>query len=176
MAVYFQLCQTVREVTMRVVWRVKVSQTVRAAESTPRVRHMFDRIGDNFEFNQTALALRQQRQEVLAANIANADTPHFKARDFDFTKALQEAMGGGGSLRLPATELNLTSARHIPGMADTKGTAELLYRQPYQPSLDGNTVDMDVERVQFADNTARYQADLSIISARLKSLRSVFEQ
>lgn len=137
---------------------------------------MFDRIGDNFDFNQTALALRQQRQEVLAANIANADTPHFKARDFDFTKALQEAMGGSGSLRLPPTELNLTAARHIPGMADTKATAELLYRQPYQPSLDGNTVDMDVERVQFADNTARYQADLSIISARLKSLRSVFEQ
>lgn len=137
---------------------------------------MFDRIGDNFEFNQTALSLRQQRLEVLAANIANADTPHYKARDFDFNQALQEAMGGGGSLRLPGTELNLTSARHIPGMADSKGSAELMYRQPVQPSLDGNTVDMDIERVQFADNTARYQADLSIISARLKSLRSVFEQ
>jgi len=137
---------------------------------------MFDRIGENFQFNQTALALRQQRQEVLAANIANADTPHYKARDFDFNKALQEAMDGGGSLSLPATELNLTSARHIPAKAENKGTAELLYRQPFQPSLDGNTVDMDVERVQFADNTARYQADLSIISARLRSLRSVFEQ
>jgi flagellar basal-body rod protein FlgB len=137
---------------------------------------MLDRIGGNFEFNQTALALRQQRQEVLAANIANADTPHYKARDFDFNQALKEAMGGGGNLRLPPTQLNLTSARHIPGGAQSKGTAELLYRQPAQPSLDGNTVDMDVERVQFADNTARYQADLSIISARLKSLRSVFEQ
>ncbi|MFT0851138.1 flagellar basal body rod protein FlgB [Achromobacter sp. F4_2707] len=138
---------------------------------------MFDRIGENFDFNQTVLQLRQQRQEVLSANIANADTPHYKARDFDFTKALEEAMGGGGSLRLPATELSLTSARHIPGSAAAgKGTAELLYRQPFQPSLDGNTVDMDVERVQFADNTARYQADLSIISARLRSLRSVFEQ
>ncbi|NLC37013.1 MAG: flagellar basal body rod protein FlgB [Alcaligenaceae bacterium] len=138
---------------------------------------MFDRIGENFDFNQTVLQLRQQRQEVLSANIANADTPHYKARDFDFTKALEEAMGGGGSLRLPATELNLTSARHIPGSAGAgKGTADLLYRQPFQPSLDGNTVDMDVERVQFADNTARYQADLSIISARMRSLRSVFEQ
>lgn len=137
---------------------------------------MLDRISENFHFNQTALSLRQQRQEVLAANIANADTPHYKARDFDFTKALQEALGGGGSMRLPSVSLNLTSARHIPAKAESRGTAELLYRQPYQPSLDGNTVDMDVERVQFADNTARYQADLSIISARLKSLRSVFEQ
>lgn len=137
---------------------------------------MFDRIGENFQFNQTALSLRQQRQEVLAANIANADTPHFKARDFDFNKALQDALGGGGSMTLPATELNLTSSRHIPAKADTRAMAELLYRQPFQPSLDGNTVDMDVERVQFADNTARYQADLSIISARLKSIRSVFEQ
>jgi flagellar basal-body rod protein FlgB len=137
---------------------------------------MFDRISENFDFNQTALSLRQQRQEVLAANIANADTPHYKARDFDFTKALREAMGGEGSLRMPATELNLTSARHIPGKATNTGPVDLLYRQPFQPSLDGNTVDMDVERVQFADNTARYQADLSIISARLKSLRSVFEQ
>lgn len=137
---------------------------------------MFDRIGENFDFNQTALSLRQQRQEVLAANIANADTPHFKARDFDFTKALQDAMGGGGSLSLPATELNLTSSRHIPAKAESKSTADLLYRQPFQPSLDGNTVDMDVERVQFADNTSRYQADLSIISSRLRSLRSVFEQ
>lgn len=137
---------------------------------------MFDRIGENFQFNQTALALRQQRQEVLAANIANADTPHYKARDFDFNKALKEAMGVGNSMRLPAPELTLTSARHIPGKGHAATTAELLYRQPFQPSLDGNTVDMDVERVQFADNTARYQADLSIISARLRSLRSVFEQ
>ena len=137
---------------------------------------MFDRIGENFDFNQTALSLRQQRQEVLAANIANADTPHYKARDFDFNKALQDAMGNGNNLNLPATELKLTSARHIPGQAETQATAELLYRQPFQPSLDGNTVDMDVERVQFADNTARYQADLSIISSRLRSLRSVFEQ
>ncbi len=137
---------------------------------------MFDRIGENFHFNQTALSLRQQRQEVLAANIANADTPHYKARDFDFNKALREALGGSGSMRLPPTELKLTSVRHIPAKAPAKSTAELLYRQPFQPSLDGNTVDMDVERVQFADNTARYQADLTIISSRLRSLRSVFEQ
>src|SRR5690554_4282128 len=137
---------------------------------------MFDRIGENFQFNQTALALRQQRQEVLAANIANADTPHYKARDFDFNKALKEAMGGGGSMSLPATELALTATRHIPGKAQGKGTAELLYRQPLQPSLDGNTVDMDVERVQFADNTMHYQSNLNVLSQRIKTLMAALQQ
>lgn len=137
---------------------------------------MIDRIGDDLKFHQLALGLRQQRQEVLAANIANADTPFYKARDFDFNAALQDAMGGGGSLRLPDTQLALTAARHIPGKAAGNETADLLYRQPLQPSLDGNTVDMDVERVQFADNTMRYQTDISVISARIKSLMSVLQQ
>ena len=137
---------------------------------------MIDRIGDDLKFHQIALGLRQQRQEVLAANIANADTPFYKARDFDFSAALQDAMGASGSLRLPDTQLALTSARHIPGKAQGDATAELMYRQPLQPSLDGNTVDMDAERVQFADNTMRYQTDLSVISARIKSLMSVLQQ
>src|SRR5690606_8829023 len=131
---------------------------------------MIDRIGDDLKFHQLALGLRQQRQEVLAANIANADTPRYKARDFDFSSALQEAMGGGGSMRLADTQWALTSARHIPGKAMGQDMAELMYRQPLQPSIGGNTVDMDVERVQFADNTMRYQTDLSIVSARIKSM------
>ena len=133
---------------------------------------MIDRIGDDLKFHQLALGLRQQRQEVLAANIANADTPRYKARDFDFSSALQEAMGGGGSMRLADTQLALTATRHIPGKAMGQDMAELMYRQPLQPSIDGNTVDMDVERVQFADNTSRYQADLSFISQRLKSINA----
>lgn len=137
---------------------------------------MIDRIGDDLGFYQSALALRQERQQVLAANIANADTPNFKARDFDFTSALQEAMGGGGSMRLPDTQLALTSARHIPAKAVTPDPAQLLYRQPLQPSMDGNTVDMDVERVQFADNTMRYQSDLTIISARIKTMMAALQQ
>src|SRR5690606_4704826 len=104
---------------------------------------MFDRIGENFQFNQTALALRQQSQEVRAANIADADTAHDKARGFDFNQALRDAMGGGGSMSRPATDLALSAPRQIPGTAQGKGTAELLYRQPLQPSLDGTTVEMD---------------------------------
>src|SRR5690606_35170292 len=100
---------------------------------------MIDRIGDDLSFNQKAIGLRQQRQEVLAANIANADTPNYKARDFDFSSALQQAMGGEGSMRLPNTQLALTSSRHIPAKATASEAAELLYRQPLQPSLDGNT-------------------------------------
>lgn len=136
---------------------------------------MIDRIGENLGFYQAALGLRQQRQEVLAANIANADTPNYKSRDFDFTAALQNAMGAG-SMRLADTQLALTSTRHIPAKAVSPDPAELLYRQPLQPSMDGNTVDMDVERVQFADNTSRYQADLTIISSRIKGMMTALQQ
>ena len=135
---------------------------------------MPDPISRDLDFFQTAISLRQQRQEVLAANIANADTPQYKARDFDFAQTLSQATGGAapGQQALP---LSLTSPRHIPG-ASAGGAAELKYRQALQPSLDGNTVDMDVERVQFADNTSRYQADLTLISQRLKSLNAALAQ
>lgn len=135
---------------------------------------MIDRIGEDFNFYQNALALRQQRQEVLASNIANSDTPNYKARDFDFTSALQGAMGEG--MRLPDTKLTLTSVRHIPASAVSSDPAELLYRQPLQPSMDGNTVDMNVERVQFADNTVRYQTDLNLVTQRIKTLMAAMQQ
>ena len=135
---------------------------------------MTDRIGADLQFFQSAINLRQQRQEVLASNIANADTPNYKARDFNFSDALRNAMGE--SMRLADTHLTLTSARHIPAKAITPDPAELLYRQPLQPSLDGNTVDMDVERVQFADNTVKYQTELNIISQRVKGLMAALQQ
>ncbi|TCT00901.1 flagellar basal body rod protein FlgB [Paralcaligenes ureilyticus] len=135
---------------------------------------MVDRLSEDFSFYQAAINLRQQRQEVLASNIANADTPNYKARDFDFKKALQGAMGD--SMRLPDTKLTLTSARHIPAVAVSPDPARLLYRQPLQPSLDGNTVDMNTERVQFADNTLRYQSDLTLISQRIKTMMAALQQ
>lgn len=135
---------------------------------------MIDRIGEDLGFFQAAINLRQQRQEVLASNIANADTPNYKARDFDFGSALQGAMAE--RMRLADTKLTLTSARHIPGAALSADSSELLYRQPVQPSLDGNTVDMDIERVQFADNTMRYQSDLTIISQRIKTMLAALQQ
>jgi len=114
---------------------------------------MIDRIGEDLAFFQKAINLRQQRQEILASNIANADTPNYKARDFDFSQALSNVMSD--RMRLPDTNLALTSARHIPGVATSPDPADLLYRQPLQPSLDGNTVDMDVERVAIPQNTLR---------------------
>lgn len=135
---------------------------------------MIDRIGGDLSFYQTAIGLRQQRQEVLAANIANADTPNYKARDLDFSAALQDAVGE--RIRLPDTQLALTATRHIPAKAVSPDPAQLLYRQPLQPSMDGNTVDMNVERVQFADNTLRYQSSLTVISQRIKSMMAALQQ
>lgn len=135
---------------------------------------MIDRIGQDFGFLQQAISLRQHRQEVLAANIANADTPNYKARDFNFSAALDDAMGQ--RMRLPDTSLAVTSARHIPAAATAPLPAELLYRQPLQPRLDGNTVDMDIERVEFAENTQRYQADLMFVSSRIKTMMAALQQ
>lgn len=138
---------------------------------------MIDQIGKDFSFYQKALALRQQRQEILASNIANSDTPNFKARDIDFAATLREATGRSSRVpRLPDTSLTLTSARHIPAQAHSTAMARELYRVPLQPSLDGNTVDMDVERVQFADNTTKYQTDIQVLNGRIKSLLAALQQ
>ncbi|MDX8379468.1 MAG: flagellar basal body rod protein FlgB [Gallionella sp.] len=118
-------------------------------------------------FQQTALNLRAARQELLASNIANADTPGYKARDIDFASALKNAMGGSvGSL-----PMKVTSAKHLAGVAGGAIMGSpVLYRKPVQPSADGNTVDMDVERVQFADNALRYDVSVKFVSGALKGL------
>jgi len=139
------------------------------------MKHMIERAGGDLDFHRSAASLRHRRLEVLAANIANADTPNYKSRDFDFQAALREATGNAG-LRLGDTCLALTSVRHIPGRALGPGQERLLYRLPYQPSIDGNTVDMDVERVQFADNALRYQTDLTVISSRIKTMMAALQQ
>ena len=113
-----------------------------------------------------ALKLRSQRTEVLAANLANADTPGYRARDVDFKHALAAASGQGGGVHLATTR-----AGHI-GAATANGSPapELKYRVPLAPALDGNTVDMDAERGQFADNTVRYEAALRVLSAQIKTM------
>ncbi|ANN78294.1 flagellar basal body rod protein FlgB [Bordetella flabilis] len=135
---------------------------------------MIDRLSQDIGFFQQSLGLRAQRQEVLSANIANADTPNYKARDFDFSAALQNAMGS--SMNLPAVNLALTSPRHIPAQGQGQPTVDLLYREPYQASLDGNTVDMDAERVRFADNTLHYQSSMTVLSAKLKDMLTAISQ
>jgi flagellar basal-body rod protein FlgB len=135
---------------------------------------MIDKLDAAFRFNQEALSLRARRQEILAGNIANADTPNYKARDMDFGGELRRALDQGrGSDSLA---LATTSAAHVHGASTAATSAELLYRAPAQSSVDGNTVEMDAERVSFADNSLRYEFGLTMISSRIKSLLAAIQQ
>jgi len=111
-----------------------------------------------------ALSIRSRRNELLASNIANADTPGYKARDIDFRQVLAGAGGGENSLRR-------TEAGHL-GLQNDSGIegAELLYRVPNQPSLDGNTVDPDLEKAAFAENAIRYNASLTFLDRKFRGL------
>jgi len=133
---------------------------------------MVDKLNEALRFQQTALNLRAARQELLASNIANADTPNYKARDVDFAGALRNAMAGTPT-ELPVVK---TSPLHLEGDsgASLMG-APVMYRKPVQPSADGNTVDMDVERAQFADNALRYQASIAFINARIKGILNALQ-
>ena len=134
---------------------------------------MIDKLTGTLQFHQEALNLRDQRQQVLANNIANADTPNYKARDFDFASELQRAASKG---RAQSTELARTSAGHMgsPGSSGPQ-VDNLQYRIPAQSRLDGNTVDMDIERSRFLDNSVRYQASLTFMNSRIRSLRSAMQ-
>lgn len=136
---------------------------------------MLDRLNASMAFYQTALDLRAQRQEVLAANIANADTPNYKARDFDFKAALNNALeqpGGSGGLTLATTAPGHIEASAPAGLG---GAIDLKYRTPAQPSLDGNTVDMNVARVEFIQNALHYQANLQIMGNKIKGLKAAMQ-
>lgn len=137
---------------------------------------MIGKIDQYLSFNETALSLRAQRQELLASNIANADTPNYKARDIDFSSALQNALASKGAA---AGSLAATAPKHIPrGLATgdmlANGTP-VLYRGTVQGSVDGNTVDMDVERNQFADNALRYEAGITMINHQIKGLMAAIQ-
>lgn len=117
----------------------------------------------------TALELQSRRMQVLADNLANVDTPNYKARDIDFQAALAAATGASNGAGAPV-ELATTDSRDIAAPAGTDGTPDLKYRVPLAPSLDGNTVDAQLEQAAFADNTVRYQATLTFISTSLRNL------
>jgi flagellar basal-body rod protein FlgB len=134
---------------------------------------MVDKLDDALGFFRQALNLRSYRQQVLATNIANADTPNYKARDIDFNSTLaavqNDATGTGGSTRLAMTN---TSAGHLAGNGGAgavPGNPALLYRTTVQMSADGNSVDMDVERAKFADNALHYEANVTFISNLIKT-------
>ena len=110
-------------------------------------------LGDDlFGVHGKALALRSQRMGLLASNIANASTPGFKARDIDFATALSAAEKAGASLASAAQ-------------------GATLYRVPLQPSLDGNTVELNTEQTQFAENAVAYQTTLSFLNGRIETLK-----
>jgi flagellar basal-body rod protein FlgB len=118
----------------------------------------------------SALQVREQRTELLARNLANADTPGYKAQDLDFRAALASLEGTSAPGAMKATQ-----AGHIGmaegGVLDASSTeAFLKYRTPLAPSLDGNTVDAQLEQAAFADNAVRYQATLNFVSSKFKSL------
>jgi flagellar basal-body rod protein FlgB len=119
-----------------------------------------------FGIHEKALVLKARRSQVLASNLANADTPNYKARDIDFKSVLNQAQ----PLQRPV-QLEATHAQHIRTDA-SKMPVTLLYRIPEQASLDGNTVDSKVEQAEFAENAVQYQASLTILGARIRGLRS----
>ncbi len=128
---------------------------------------MTNRLDETLRFHQTALNARAYRQQVIASNIANADTPNFKARDVDFREALAGALGGATS-GLP---LKTTAKRHIAGGATSPLEASLKYRTEEQGAVDGNTVNMDTERAAFAENSVQYQASVTFINGLLRSMQ-----
>ena len=125
-----------------------------------------------FRFNETALKVGAQRQQVIASNIANADTPQFKASELDFADALARATGAPGSRPAMAATHAGHVGTHRDGGAVVWSTADVTQRTPTQPSIDGNTVDLDSERASFADNTVRYEASFSFLNHQIKTLMS----
>lgn len=117
--------------------------------------------------HEAALKVRGQRAEVLASNLANADTPNYKARDLDFRQMLASQTGGQGSFAMEATD-----ARHLNVAGGGLEDPELLYRTPYQPSIDGNTVEDHVEHAEYMKNALRFQASFTFLNSKFKGLTS----
>ncbi|MBU24588.1 MAG: flagellar basal body rod protein FlgB [Gammaproteobacteria bacterium] len=111
--------------------------------------------------HEQAVSVRNKRMELIAANIANADTPHFKARDLDFKKIMAAS---------DPTPMAATNARHF-GTGETESSNGLLYRVPYNSSVDGNTVEISVEQAQYGQAAADYQATLQFLESRISGIR-----
>jgi flagellar basal-body rod protein FlgB len=122
------------------------------------------------DFQTTALKLRAERQSVLASNIANADTPNYKARDFDFRTALESATGSATASAAPVA----TDPRHMTPKGSLAPTL-LRYRVPQQMSIDGNSVELDGETAQISANTVRYEASLRFLNGQIKTILSAIQ-
>ena len=119
---------------------------------------VINRLTDALNFQTQALALRSERQRLLASNIANADTPGYVARDFDFSRALRDA-----------------TASQAAGTSAGRAEAVLRYSAPSQTNLDGNTVDMNRERAAFAENTLKFDATLRFINGSVRTLQDAMK-
>ena len=140
---------------------------------------MLNRLTDSLNFQAEALTLRSERQRLIASNIANADTPGYVARDFDFSTALRQATGqsslGQSGVQAPRLSLQTANAGHLnkQGLpAGSRAQPDMNYATPSQTNLDSNTVDMDRERANFADNTVRYEATLRFINSQVRTLNT----
>jgi len=136
---------------------------------------MLDRIDQQMGTLRTAANLRAYRQELLASNIANADTPSYKARDIDFKSALDGAIAGRGAFAMART-----SPRHLAGpdgaaFSNAPHGAQVLYRTEFQANVDGNTVNMDVERSAFAENSVQLESALTFIQQQFRSLQTAIQ-
>jgi len=109
-----------------------------------------------------ALDLRVQRSEILAANLANEDTPGFQARDLDFARELQQADSP-------------FDIGDIAAGADGQSTPQLMYRTPMQASLDGNTVDLSMEQANFSQNSMDFQTSLTFLNMKFQGLKQAIE-
>jgi flagellar basal-body rod protein FlgB len=133
--------------------------------------NMLAQMMNSLDFQGQALTLRSQRQQVLASNIANADTPGYVAREFNFTQKLLEATGQDAA---SGSEVQSTQAAHMPMRLQGLSTQEL-YAMPSQLSADKNTVDMDRERASFSDNALHYEATLRFINGQVRTLLSAIQ-
>jgi flagellar basal-body rod protein FlgB len=120
-----------------------------------------------------SIRLQDRRTELLASNLANADTPNYKSRDYDFRGTLAAIEGRGQGLNLVRTQSNHLS---LPGPLDANAIPDMLYRIPAQPALDGNTVDPQLERAAFAENAMHYQSTLEFLNRRVSSIRAALRK
>ena len=146
---------------------------------------MITNMTSGLDFQAKALVLRAERQQVIASNIANADTPGYVARDLNFKEAKAAATGAASSSGLRASSSQgggangMTHANHIALSGSTVSLggnpAHLAYTAQSQPSLDGNSVDLDRERANFADNAVRFEATLRFINGQSKTILSAIQ-
>lgn len=129
--------------------------------------------GKKHSFQQMALGLRAYRQQIIASNIANADTPGYKAVDIDFQEAVRIAKAAANT---PTLALATSALGHVPGQAIASTPPfPLKYHVPSQPSVDGNTVEIDVERAKFTDNSIMYQFSMDRVSGHFKMLMELYQ-